>query len=244
MGPKRAPGVPTALARTENRVLRPGDFTDLYTNPHAEFARMVRTGVLDKLAHGYYLLIPEESRAGHWHPEIEPVALGIAVADYGRDDTALMGPAAARILGAIPRALGTATVAVPKQRPSLRTKFGTIEFVTRKVGALDLQRADTGVVVGWVTTPEQTALDVADRPVLGGITPNTAAEAIRFLATRADPEAVQRLAFAQHKRAAWQRYCWVVGLPVPVPLRQGATTRGLVNPALRAADYGLVERAA
>ena len=99
--PKGTKG-PVILARTGNRVVKPGDFGDVYTNPWAEFARLTRTGVLAKLAHGYYILIPEDRRSGYWMPEIEGVALGIAVADYGRDGAVLMGPAAGRALGAIP----------------------------------------------------------------------------------------------------------------------------------------------
>ncbi len=119
------------LARTGNRVLRPGAFHDIYANPWEEFARLTKAGVLTKLAHGYYLLVPEEQRRGHWTPEVEGLALGIALADYGRDVVALMGPAAARLLGAIPRALATATVAIPRQRPALTTSYGGVQFVTR-----------------------------------------------------------------------------------------------------------------
>src|SRR5689334_22354967 len=117
------------LAQTGNRVLKPGDFRDTYTNPWEEFARLTRTGVLAKLAHGYYVLVPEEHRGRYWAPEIEGIALGIANADYERDDVALMGPTAARALGVIPRALATATVAIPRQRPVLNTAAGRIHFV-------------------------------------------------------------------------------------------------------------------
>lgn len=225
------------LARTGNRVLKPADFHGTYANPWEEFARLKRTGVLAKLAHGYYLLIPEEQRAGYWAPEVEGVALGIAVADYGRDLVALMGPAAARVLGAIPRALATATVAVPRQRPVLTTTAGQVQFVTRTVERLDTQRVATDITTGWVTTPEQTVLDLADRPNLGGITPATAGEAIMTLAGRCDHQLVARLARAQRKIAAWQRYCWVLGLPAPGGRRHVPTRglRGVGDPA----DYGL-----
>ncbi len=225
------------LARTGNRVLKPGDFQDAYANTWDEFARMTRTGVLAKLAHGYYLLVPEAERGGYWAPEIEGIALGVALADYGRDAVALMGPAAARELGAVPRALATATVAVPRQRPPLVTTAGRIQFVKRAVERLDTQRVVTEVTTGWTTTPEQTVLDLADRPLLGGITAATAEEAIRALAERCDQQAVARLARAQHKTAAWQRYCWVMGLPAPTTRRNIPTygLRGVGDPA----DYGL-----
>jgi hypothetical protein len=230
------------LAGTGNRVLKPGAFHDTYTNPWEEFARLTRTGVLAKLAHGHYLLIPEEQRGGYWAPELEGVALGIAVADYGRDQVALMGPTAARVLGAIPRALATATVAVPRQRPALETTAGRVQFVTRAVEPLDTQRVTTNITTGWVTTPEQTVLDLADRPYLGDITPATVEEAIRTLAGRCDQQLVARLARAQHKVAAWQRYCWLLGLPAPTERRHLPTygLRGVGNPA----EYGLEVAAA
>jgi predicted transcriptional regulator of viral defense system len=230
------------LAQTENRVVRPRDFRDAYANPGVEFGRLARRGVLAKLAHGYYVLVPEEHRGEFWQPEVEGVALGIAVADYGQDAVALMGPTAARVLGAIPRALATATVAVPRERPALETTVGRIQFVTRKVERLDTQRTITEITTGWVTTAEQTVLDLADRPTLGGIAPTTAEEAIRALTPQCDPQLIARLAHAQHKIAAWQRFCWLVGLPAQ-PARQGVPTRGLRGTA-DPGDYGLVPTAA
>ncbi len=230
------------LARTGNRVVKPGDFHDIYSNPWDEFARLVRTGVLAKLVHGYYLLVPEEQRGGYWAPGVEGVALGIAVADYRRDFVALMGPAAARVLGVIPRALATATVAAPRQRPALVTTVGRVQFVTRAVERLDTQRVTTDITTGWVTTPEQTVVDLADRPKLGGITPATAEEAIRTLAEQCDHQLVARLARAQRKAAAWQRYCWILGLPAPGGRRRVPTygLRGVGDPD----DYGLEVTAA
>lgn len=232
-----------ALTRTGNRLLRPGDFADLYVNPHSEFTRMLGTGALEKAAHGYYLLVPDHLRGRKWKPDVEAVALGIAVADYGREGAALVGISAARVLGALPRALATATVAIPKQRPPVATGFGEVRFASRKVETLDRQRVETAVVTGWVTTPEQTALDLADRPTLGGITPATAAEAIRVLARRVEAKDVNELARAQRKRGGWQRFAWIAGLPIPNDLRPGVPTRGLRNPARSPSDYGLIELA-
>ena len=89
------------FARNENRVLRPADFRDVYANPWDMFGYYVGTGALIKAARGYYLLVPESQRGGHWTPEVEAVGLGMAVADYGRDAAALIGPSVARVLGAI-----------------------------------------------------------------------------------------------------------------------------------------------
>jgi hypothetical protein len=229
---------PVLLARTGNRVVRPKDFEGEYSNVWAEFGRLTRTRALTRVAHGYYVLVPEERRGGFWQPEIEGLALGIAVADYGLDSVALMGPAAARVLGAIPRALAGATVAVPRQRPAIATYVGTVHFVKRAASRLDTQRVTTEITAGWATTPEQTALDLADRPGLGEITPSTAAEAIRVLGARVHHQDVAMLAADQHKVAAWQRYCWVLGLPA-APARRDVPTRGLLGVG-DPATYGLV----
>ncbi|HEY3670080.1 MAG TPA: type IV toxin-antitoxin system AbiEi family antitoxin [Acidimicrobiia bacterium] len=231
--------IATLIGRDDNRVLKPGGFADVYANPGDEFARLARAGVLQHLVHGYYVVVPEERRDGYWQPELEAVALGVAVADYGREATALMGPTAARVLDAIPRALATATVAVPQARKPLTTTVGKIQFVTRDVGRLDVQRATTALTTGWVTTPEQTVLDLADRPALGGVGPATTEEAIGTLDGRVDRQHVAALAHRQRKEAAWQRYCWLVGIPA-LPLRREVGTlglRGTTDPT----RYGLVE---
>jgi predicted transcriptional regulator of viral defense system len=229
----------TLVGRADNRVLKPGAFHDVYADPADEFARMARRNVLQRLAHGYYVVVPEERRDGHWQPELEAIALGIVVADYGRAVTALMGPTAARLHGAIPRALATATVAVPKNRHDLETTVGRIQFVKRDVGRIDVQRHDTTVTTGWITTTEQTVLDIADRPARGAIGPATAEEAIVTLDQRVERQHIAQLALAQRKEAAWQRYCWLVGIPA-LPLRHDVGTlglRGTTDPA----QYGLVE---
>ena len=242
----RAPGIPEPLARAENRLVRPRDLEGYYrANPRAEFQRLVDRGVLVGVATGYYLVVPDEHRGGYWHPAVEAVALGIAVADYGRDAAALIGPSAARQLGAIPRALHVATVAAPKQRPRLPTAFGTVEFVKRVMGALDTQRTDTEVTRGLVTTPEQTVVDLAARPTLGDVTADTAAEAIRALASRCDHELVRHLAERQRKVGAWRRYAWLAGLEPPAPSRRPVSTLGLMAPGLDdPARYGLIRTAA
>jgi len=200
---RQAVGVPPRLARRANRVLRPRDAEDVYEHPRAEFARLARLGVLRRLATGYYALVPQE-RLGdsRWRPTIESVALGIAGADYGTANAALMGVSAARHHGAVPRAVALAVVAVPKQRPVLRSEVGSVVFVKRDVGRLDIERIDTQLVSGWVTTVEQALLDLAGRPELGDLSESEIEDAMRALAARADWSLVTRLAKDQHKPAA------------------------------------------
>ncbi len=202
---RRAPGLPDTLARVDNRVVRPRDFTGLYRHPGVDFARMAKTGVLAHVAHGYYAVVPEHNRGRVWRPAIDAIALGIAVADYGVTDAALMGITAARVQGAIPRALRTAVVAVPKQRPTIDTQFGRVVFVKRAIATLDLQRVQTTIVEGYVTTPEQTVLDLAARPTLGGITETTTQEAIELLITRCRIDVLWDVARRQRKLRALEQ---------------------------------------
>ena len=195
--------LPPALVRRGNKVLRPRDVGDVYAHPRPELARLVGTGALVRLATGYFVLIPQE-RLGdrEWRPELEAATLGLAQADYGVDRVALMGVSAARHHGAVPRAVGVAVVAVPKQRPRLRTRFGDALFVKRDVARLDVERVDTQVTSGWVTTVEQTLLDLAARPTLGGLAESDLVAAVRALSPRADWTLVRQLAGAQHRPAA------------------------------------------
>jgi hypothetical protein len=200
---RRAVAVPPTLARRGNRVLRPRDANEVYAHPRAELARLVRAGALVRLAPRYYVVVPQDRLGDHdWRPELEAAALGVAQADYGVAPVALMGISAARHHGAIPRAAGVAVVAVPKQRPVLDVRFGRVVFVKRDVARLDVERMDTQVTSGWVTTVEQTLLDLAARPGLGGLPESDAAEAVRALGTRADWTVVRQLAHDQHRPAA------------------------------------------
>jgi len=152
-----------SIASLKKGVLRPHDAKEIYTQPALQFKRLEKTGVLLKLAHGYYLLIPEAMRGKAWRPEIEALALALGQADYGKNEVALMHISAARIHGAIPRAIALAVLAVPKQRPMLETKLGRIIFVKRNVSELRRMRIDTELGSGWATNLEQTTLDLAKR---------------------------------------------------------------------------------
>jgi hypothetical protein len=184
-------------------VLRPRDLAGVYAHPRAEVARLAANGTLRRLATGYYAIVPQR-RLGDdaWRPSIEAAALAIAVADYGVDAVALMGVSAARVHGAVPRALAYAVVAVPRQRPALHTDVGEIRFVTRRVERLDVERLDTELVAGWVTTPEQTWVDLLTRPDLTLLTASDRRQTIAALALRADRRAAADLATAQRRTAA------------------------------------------
>lgn len=199
-------GLPRALADRDNAVLRPRDAAAAFgANPWAEMSRLVANGVLARVAPGYYAIVPRRWVGRRWLPDLHAVALGIAQADYGRDAVALTNVSAARHHGAIPRAVAAAAVAIPRQRPPLRTERGVVHFAKRDVARLDTEPVETELTQGWVTTVEQTMLDLAARPAWGGLGEAQAYEAIRALAARADWALATELAPPQHKVAALGR---------------------------------------
>lgn len=198
-------GVHPRLLTVGRRVVRPQDAADLYSNPRAEFRRMERTGVLRRIATGYYVVSPQD-RVGDtsWRPPIEDLALGVAVADYG-DDAALMGLSAARYHGAVPRAHASAWIATGVSRRAIDGgPFGRIIFVTREIDVLDLVRAGTSLATGWVTGVEQTALDLMRRPAWAD-GEEAATQAVARLLLRCDRKLLDDLAAAQRGRAAVDR---------------------------------------
>jgi hypothetical protein len=186
-----------------SRVLRPVDAQEVYRNPRAEFARLERGGALHRLAPGLFVAVPDQIVDRVWLPPLEAVALGIAATGGRAGVVALMGICAARVHAAVPRALNVAVVAVEYHRRTLRLtdRDAVVVFVRRDVGRLDLQRHTAELGDGWVTTLEQTLLDLIARPGLGGVA-DAAEEAIAALMPRADVAPLRELAAAQRRRSA------------------------------------------
>lgn len=227
----RTPGIPTEIAGRDNRILRPQDAP--YAKPSEELRRLERRGMVQRVARGYYVVPPDHARGrGSWNVSVEAVGLGIGVADYGVEAVAAMGVSAARLLGAVPRALATAVVVAPKQRPLLETERGTIHFVRRQIDTLDRVRVRTEIVQGWSTSPEQTVIDLADRPALGGITPATASEAVTNLAANCEWDLVIRLAESQRRSGALARASWLAAAVRDVPIPERASRRGVPSEGL------------
>lgn len=208
----RASGLPPALSRHSFRVVRPVDAASLYANASHEFARLADRGLLHKVATGYYALVPAGFTDRTWLPPLEAAAYGIAAADYG-PDAVLMGLSAARLHGAVPRAVAVAVVATPVNRRNvaLVDREARVVFVRRDTSRLDAERLVTDLGRALVTTVEQTVLDLAHRPTLGGV-PDEALAAVRALWVRADSSVLHELAGAQRLRAALARArAWVEG---------------------------------
>lgn len=202
----RVSGLPATLAAMPAGVVRPADAVNVYAHPPAEFRRLAARGLLHRLATGYYVPVPTADRDRSWLPTLEAAAYGIAAADYGPDDAVLMGLSAARLHGAVPRALAVAVVAVPKQRPVLRLldRVADVRFVRRDVARLDAERLPTELGTALATGIEQTVLDLAHRPRLGGVDAEARA-AVASLWPRADPDVLDYLASQQRLRAALER---------------------------------------
>lgn len=202
----RASGLPPELLRRPFAVLRPADARDVYSHPSNQFIRLTERGLLHKTATGYYAIVPPASVGRSWLPGLEAVAYGIGAADYGPGATVLMGLSAARLHGALPRALGIAVVAVPKNRPalSLADRQATVLFVRRDTDRLDAERLSTELGPALVTSVEQTLLDLARRPELGNV-PAEARESVRALWPRADVDRLTEIAHTQRLRSSLTR---------------------------------------
>lgn len=205
----RATPLPATLATRSVRVVRPRDAAATYSDPGGEFQRLEKAGLLLHLARGYYAIPPSSTQVLDWRPTPESVALGVAIADYGRDRVALSGVSAARELGALPRAIAAAVVSVPARRPPIRTIVGLIDFWHRETSELDLQKTRTDLAVGWSTTAPQTLLDLADRPGLAMADPGTVSEAMWQLAQTVDWRTVHAISDKGRRRAAYSRALWV-----------------------------------
>jgi hypothetical protein len=195
--------LPLAITTAPLRTVRPRDLDDVYTEPKVQLRRWVREGRMNRLAHGAYYALPDDAEAP-WFPTLEAAAAAAATAFFGDRVPVLMHLTAARLHGVIPRALGVAIVAVPRQHKRLKLldrPDGEVLFVKRDVEVLDAVLTDTDLGEALMTTLEQTALDLAKRPTLGDL-PDQTREALAALLPRCDRDRLVELAQAQRAQAA------------------------------------------
>jgi predicted transcriptional regulator of viral defense system len=206
MTQRRNTSLPAVLAGAPLRTIRAEDAATTYAFPGPELARLVDRGLLQRVANGYYIVVPQDMIGRGWVPSLEATAAGIASAIYGATRAVLMGISAARVLGAIPRALATAVVAVPDQHRPIRLKDrqSVVRFVKRDTDRLDAERIETPLGPAIVTTPEQTLLDLAHRPQLGDA-PEEVPAAITMLYQRSDHQRLEALAADQRRTASLRR---------------------------------------
>lgn len=240
----RATAIPTALLETGRGVIRPQDARDVYVNPGAELKRLAERGALLRLARGYYAIVPEQYRSSSWRPPLEAAALGVGIADYGIAGAILMGLSAARIHGAVPRAIGRAWVGVEAKRPDRHLSIGSVDFVYRDVDRLDALLVQAELGPGLITSPTQTALDLADHPGDWGGGTTAASDAIRSLLAQVDWDLVRRLAGDRRRRPAYTRLLWLGSTAMSrpgAPLGRGQVrSLGLRHPeGLDPGDFGI-----
>jgi predicted transcriptional regulator of viral defense system len=206
MAEHRSTPLPAVLGGAPLRTVRATDARAAYAYPGPELARLADRGLLQRVANGYYIVVPQDMVGRRWVPSLEAAAAGIASAIYGQEDAVLMGISAARVLGAIPRALASAVVAVPKRhRPiSLKDRPSVVRFVKRDTDRLDAERIDTPLGQALATTPEQTVLDLAHRPQLGDAEDDVPA-AVAALYRRSDKQRLEVLAADQRLTASLRR---------------------------------------
>ncbi|WP_204802408.1 type IV toxin-antitoxin system AbiEi family antitoxin domain-containing protein [Mycobacterium riyadhense] len=202
----RSTPLPAGLAQAPLRTIRPRDAAQTYAHPRPQLARLTERGLLHRLADGYYAVVPQDMVGRAWMPGLEIAAAGIATALYGTDNIVVMGVSAARLHGAIPRALATAIVAVPEQhRPVvLSDRPAIVRFVKRDAQRLDAERYETELGPTLVTTPEQTILDLAHRPQLGD-SETDVRSAVAALYERSDNGRLRTLATNQRRLASLKR---------------------------------------
>jgi len=194
--------LPLAIATAPLRTVRPRDLVEVYTEPKVQLRRWVREGRMNRLAHGVYYALPDDVETP-WFPTLEAAAAAVATAFFGDRVPVLMHLTAARIHGVVPRALGVAVVAVPRQHKRLKLldrPHGDVLFVKRDVDVLDAVLTDTDLGEALVTTVEQTALDLAKRPTLGEL-PDQAREALAALLPGCDRDRLAALARVQRAPA-------------------------------------------
>lgn len=206
MAETRSTPIPAALAQAPLRTIRPRDAAAVYSHPRPQLARLTERGLLHRLADGYYVVVPQDMVGRTWIPGLESAAAGLATAIFGPDTIVVMGLSAARLHGAIPRALATAVVAAPRQHRTIAfiDRPATVTFVKRNTSTVDAERIGTELGAILVTTPEQTILDLAHRPALGDNEADVPT-AIRALYARSDARHLRRLATEQRRLASLRR---------------------------------------
>ena len=191
----RTQGAPRAITAAPLRTVRPKLLREVYANPEKELLRLSRAGRVVRIAPGTYTAKPDSvAPEAQWRPGFEEAAMAYACAAYGHRVPVLYGIGAARFHHAIPRAIGTTVVAVPtSHRPTAMDDGGTVTFTTTDVDRLEarFERGELGRFL--VTTPEQTLLDLLDRPSLGGA-PEEASVAVEALGELVDLGHVRGLA--------------------------------------------------
>lgn len=201
----RQAGLPPELAQAPLRTVRPRDVT-VYAHARPQLARLAESGLLHRLASGFYAIVPQDRVGGSWLPSLEGAAAGIAAAEFGVGRYALMGMTAARLHHTVARAVAVASVAAPRRREPLRLtdRPATIRFFVRDIDAMHVEMLQSDMGGCLVATPEQTVLDLAHLGAAEGLQ-QEAQSAIQALLPRCDREILDEIAAGQRLKRALNR---------------------------------------
>lgn len=177
----------------------------VYAQPAAELKRLTDAGAVVKIARGYYAAVPIGKQATSWLPSMEDLAAGLATAVHGHGNGVLWGLSAARVHGALPRAIATGYAFGPTQhRPiALLLRQGLVQFRKRDPERLDVEYLDTELGPGLVTSAAQTILDLSSSALAGEGDLRT--EAVRNLMNVVDLDELVDLATRVRGLAALNR---------------------------------------
>jgi len=197
--------VPAAALIAPTLMITGRSAAGVYAQPAAELARLTRGGAAIKVARGFYAAVPVDKRDRDWLPSLEDITAGIATAVYGPGNGAIWGLSAARVHGALPRALSVGYAFGPAQhRPiELTARTGRIEFRKRDPQRLDLEFLDTELGPGLVTSVAQTILDLSSRDFHSDF--DARSEAVRNLMSLVDNDELTELADRVRGRTALAR---------------------------------------
>lgn len=200
------PDLLPSLLRRAVRIVPAEEAGDTAMPQHEGLVRLVEAGLLRRVAAGYYAVVPSDKIGQDWKPALEAAAWGIAAADDGPRSVALMGLSAAHVHGAFDSSPGVGITATTRNRASLRLtdRDAVVSFIRRDPRRLQIERYSGEMGSGWVTTVEQTLLDLAAYPQLGG-KPDLADDGITALIDKADPHVLYSLAGTQRRLSALDR---------------------------------------
>lgn len=202
---KHEVAVPSAALIHPTLMLTGRSAAAVYAQPAAQLRRLANAGAIIKIAHGYYAAIPVDKSKGDWLPSLETLTAGLATAIYGQGNGALWGLSAARVHGALPRAIATGFALGPSQhRPlALTVRPGEAHFRMRDPERLEVEYLATELGPGLVTSIEQTILDLSGQEFDADSEPRV--EAVRNLMAMANADRLAELAARVRGRAALAR---------------------------------------
>ena len=201
----RQVGIPSGIFLDPTLMATGLSAAKVYSQPAAELARLTKAGVLFKVARGYYAAVPINKRNTNWRPSLETLSAGVCNAVHGPGNGALWGLSAARIHGALPRAIAIGYVSGPTQHRPIewQSGSGTVEFRKRNMHRLDLQFLDTELGPVLVTSIDQTILDLSAQSFINA--QDLRAEAVKMLMGMTSIDRLMALAIRVRGQAAFAR---------------------------------------